>query len=148
MAEVASSIAGGRIPWADEPSCGSCHAGVPGLEAAGTLFRNAVGHGSVYCAACHHSPHAMYPSTLMADNYQPIQYQNSSKTIGSCGVCHSDSRGEVEDIDEFEEKHGGSDPDRQISCHVCHTVVRDNTNNWPHRWQWNDNNDYDPEPVR
>jgi hypothetical protein len=141
MAEVASSITDGRVPWADEPSCGSCHTGVPGLEPSGTLFRNATGHGSVNCAACHHSPHAMYPSTLEADNYQPIEYQGGAKTIGSCGVCHDDSRGDVDDIHEFDEKHGTADPDRIINCHVCHTVVRDNTNNWPHQWKWNNSND-------
>jgi hypothetical protein len=111
------------------------------MEPSGTLFRNATGHGSVYCAACHNSPHAMYPSTLMADNYQPIEYQGGAKTIGSCGVCHDDSRGEIEDINEFEEKHGGADPDRVINCHVCHTVVRDNTMSWPHQWKWNNSND-------
>jgi hypothetical protein len=111
------------------------------MEPSGTLFRNATGHGSVNCAACHNSPHAMYPSTLMADNYQPIEYQGGAKTIGSCGVCHDDSRGEIEDINEFEEKHGTADPDRIINCHVCHTVVRDNTMSWPHQWKWNNSND-------
>jgi hypothetical protein len=144
LAQVASSIASGRTPWADEPSCGQCHSGVPGMEPAGTLFRNATGHGSVYCAACHHSPHAMYPSELDADNLQPLQYQGYTglvKTIGSCGVCHEDSRGEIEDIHEFDEEHGGSNPERPIACHTCHTVVRDDTLKWPHSWRWNNSRD-------
>ena len=51
------------------------------------------------------------------------------------------SRGEIEDIHEFDEKHGSADPDRIINCHVCHTVVRDNTSSWPHEWKWNNSND-------
>ncbi|MBN2070386.1 MAG: hypothetical protein JW814_02925 [Candidatus Krumholzibacteriota bacterium] len=144
LAHVASSIEAGRIPWAGEPSCGQCHSGVPGMEPQGTLFRNATGHGSVNCAACHNSPHAMYPSELDADNLQPLQYQGYTglvKTIGSCGVCHEDSRGEVEDIGEFSEKHGGSSPERSTACNTCHTVVRYDTSKWPHAWGWNNSRD-------
>jgi hypothetical protein len=141
MSQVASSIEGGRVPWVDEPSCGSCHTGVPGMEPSGVLYRNAAGHGSAYCAACHNSPHAMYPSTLMADNYQPIDYQGGPKTIGSCGVCHSDSRGETEEFGEFAEEHGGTDPERTIGCHVCHTAVKTSTASWPHQYMWTNSND-------
>ncbi len=144
LSEVASTIAGGRTPWIDEPECGKCHSDVPGLEPEGILFRNASGHGSVYCAVCHHSPHAMYPSELDADNFQPLQYQGYTglvKTIGSCGVCHENSRGEPGDMDEFNEVHGGSSPERAIACHTCHTVVRDETPKWPHEWGWNDSRD-------
>ncbi len=85
MAEVALSIVDGRIPWAQEPECSECHRGVPGVDTGDVLYRNASGHGGLYCAACHHSPHAMYPSELARDNRQPLQYQGFTgrvKTIG------------------------------------------------------------------
>ncbi len=93
MANVANSITNGRIPWASEPACVTCHTGVTGVSTGTALYRNSKGHGDMYCSACHGSPHAMYPSREDADNYQPKQYQSSTKikTIGSCGYCHSSS---------------------------------------------------------
>ncbi len=89
MATVASSVKTGRVPWVSEPGCVTCHSGVSGVATNATLYRNATGHGDMFCAACHGSPHAMYPSSEARDNYQPNQYQGSKiKSIGSCGVCH------------------------------------------------------------
>lgn len=133
LAQVAASIEGGRVPWVEEPKCVSCHTGVQGVDTADLLYRNAKGHGAVYCAACHDSPHAMYPSRLAADNYQPIQYQSRAKTIGSCGVCHGDSRGAG--ASEFGEKHGGTNG-RPTACRVCHTVVPTDSAEWPHAYTW------------
>jgi len=136
MQQVAQSIeTGGRIPWADEPNCSTCHTGVPGVDTGVTLYRNDTGHGNIYCAACHHSPHAMCPSREASDNYQPLQYQSSSKTIGSCAACHDSSYGEG--IEEFGEEHGGTNG-RPTACRVCHTQVSTNTTAWPHAFRWRD----------
>ena len=134
MQQVANSIhTGSRTPWVDEPKCVMCHADVAGVDTGNTLYRNGWGHGNMYCASCHDSPHAMYPSREASDNYQPIQYQQSNKTIGSCGVCHDNSRGEG--IEDFSEEHGGASG-RPTACRVCHTVVPTNTLKWPHSYQW------------
>ena len=143
LAEVASSIPGARIPWVNEPACADCHTGASGVATGQTLYRNATWHGQVYCAACHGSPHAMYPSYVEMDNYQPLQYQGFTgrmKTIGSCGVCHENSRGEEDDIDEFGEKHGGVSPERPTGCNACHTSVPTKTASWPHAYQWRNSN--------
>jgi hypothetical protein len=79
----------GRQAWAQEPSCEQCH-GV-NYSTGGELYRNAKGHGNgkVYCAACHNSPHAWWPSKLWADNLAPMKMQKSPYGIGNCGVCHT-----------------------------------------------------------
>jgi len=138
MADVANSISSNsRIPWVNEPACTDCHSNtIAEVGTGATLYRNATGHGGLYCAVCHSSPHAMLPSTKTSDNYQSQQYQNSDKTIGSCGVCHNDSKGDDE-IDEFADKHGGNNPDKPIGCHICHTSIPSaNTTEWPHNFQW------------
>ncbi len=140
MATIASSVKTGRIPWVNEPECITCHSGVSGVSTPATLYRNATGHGNLYCAACHGSPHAMVPSSEAKDNFQPNQYQGSKiKSIGSCGVCHKDSRGE-DDREEFAETHEGAKPKKKNSCHVCHTAVPGNTPSWPHGYSWKNSN--------
>ncbi len=134
MAQVAASIASGaRVPWVGEPQCVTCHSDVSGVDTGATLYRNAKGHGGLYCAACHQSPHAMVPSREAADNYQSVHDQSSDKTIGSCGVCHTSSRGAGSDG--FGGAHGGTGG-RVSACRVCHTVVPTNTADWPHAYQW------------
>lgn len=141
MSNVATTIqTGSRIPWVNEPKCVSCHTGVQEVETNTTLYRNAHGHGDLYCAACHGSPHAMYPSREAKDNYQAKQYQgNTIKTIGSCGICHGNSRGEGAGGD-FSETHGGSNPEHTNSCHICHTAISSTTTNWPHAYTWTNSN--------
>jgi hypothetical protein len=137
MQQVASSIESGqRTPWFDEPTCasGTCHDGVAEVGSQASLYRNTTGHHGMYCPACHNSPHAMYPSREATDDYQPEQYQAEVLSIGSCGVCHSSSRGDDE-IDEFGEEHGGTGG-RATACSVCHTVVPTNTAQWPHGFTW------------
>jgi hypothetical protein len=133
LADVAQSIADGRVPWVTEPKCVDCHSGVSGVDTGATLYRNATGHGGVYCAGCHNSPHAMHPSREAADRYQPMQYQQAAMTIGSCGACHDNSRGGGGDG--FGETHGGAGG-RPTACRVCHTAVPTNTGQWPHAFQW------------
>lgn len=87
MQEVGDSIARGRQPWLQEPNCEQCHGSnyTTGQE----LYRHAKGHGGVYCAACHNSPHAWYPSKRWEDNLQPLKLQHSTVSIGACSVCHT-----------------------------------------------------------
>jgi len=134
MATVADSISNnGRVPWVDEPKCVTCHTGIAEVNTGSTLYRKATGHGGIYCAACHGSPHAMVPSREASDNYQAIQYQGRAKSIGSCGACHNTSKGKG--AGEFLNEHG---PGRRASaCNVCHLEVNsNNTAKWPHQFQW------------
>lgn len=143
MAQVAEGIPASRLPWVNEPACVKCHSSAIAQVSTGDiLYRNAAGHGGVYCAGCHGSPHAMIPSRESADNYQSRQYQGFTsriKSLGSCGVCHDSSRGESE-IGEFAERHGGSSPETYIGCHACHTSIPTNTSAWPHAFQWHNTN--------
>jgi uncharacterized Zn-binding protein involved in type VI secretion len=133
MSQVSQTIVDGRVPWASEPKCVTCHTGIPEVDTGTTLYRNAKGHGDLYCAACHHSPHAMHPSREALDDYQPTQYQQSNITIGSCAACHDNSRGEG--ASEFGEQHGGANGG-PTACRVCHTQVPTSTSSWPHSFQW------------
>ena len=134
MATMAASITNNtKVPWVDEPKCVTCHSGVAQVDTGSTLFRNAVGHGGVYCSSCHGSPHAMVPTRVDIDNYQPQQYQNYAKAIGSCGACHSSSKGEG--LGDFLEAHGSGG--RPNACYVCHTAITTtDTTKWPHQFQW------------
>nr|MEE4267009.1 hypothetical protein [Candidatus Krumholzibacteria bacterium] len=87
MGQVASSIENGRIPWVDEPACGTCHTSTYG-EPAGVLYRNARGHGGVLCSACHNSPHAIFPSREAVDNQVMMDLQGHAGTLSDCRVCH------------------------------------------------------------
>lgn len=89
MEEVSESIAEGRQPWLDEPSCGTtaCH-GSNYAEEPGKLYKDSKGHGGLYCSACHGSTHAILPSTEPRDNVQNIALQGYAGTLGSCITCH------------------------------------------------------------
>ena len=136
MANVANTIlTGGRMPWLNEPKCVTCHTGVAEVDTGSVLYRNAMGHGGLHCSACHSSPHAMVPSRVASDNYQANQYQGAAKTIGSCGACHSSSRGEG--LSSYLEEHGWLNPKVKNACNICHTqVTTTNTSKWPHQFQW------------
>ena len=83
----------GRKPWLQEPSCTDCHKSAQ-YSTGTVLYRKALGHGGVPCAACHNSPHAWWPSMKADDNLQPKYLQNNSKPLGfkGCSVCHTDGR--------------------------------------------------------
>ncbi len=132
LANVAATIANGtRIPWVDEPQCVTCHAGVPQVDTGSTLYRNAVGHGGVYCAGCHGSPHAMVPSNQASDNYQALQYQGVPYVLGDCRACHRTSRGGGNNF-------AGEHRSRNSACNICHTgfLNAGNTVSYPHQFQW------------
>jgi len=140
LSQVASTIAGGsRIPWVNEPKCVTCHNtgingnGVSEVDTGATLYRNATGHGGVYCSGCHGSPHAMTPSDQISDNYQPLQYQGVARSIGDCVVCHKTSRGGGNNFTEEHNTSGNS-----TACNVCHTgfVNAADASLWPHQFQW------------
>ena len=75
-----------RQPWLQEPDCAACH---PYGAEPGKLYRKSVGHGGLYCEACHNSTHAEYPSSMESDNMQPVRIQQTSFPIKKCGACHS-----------------------------------------------------------
>ena len=148
LANVASTIQNsGRIPWGVEPKCVTCHGGVEQVDTGTTLYRNALGHGQLRCAACHGSPHAMVPTNGVGsftnwDGYQSQQYQGYTsriKSMGSCGVCHPSSRGDSE-IASFAEAHGGPSPEQTNGCYACHTAVPSTTADWPHAFEWRNSN--------
>jgi hypothetical protein len=136
LENVSTSIGHGRVPWANEPKCATCHTGVAEVDTGNALYRNATGHGGVYCTSCHSSPHAMVPTSQSADNYQALQYQGKALPIADCGVCHKSSKGES-NLGEYLEAHGGNSPERPNMCYICHTSVNTaNTAQWPHQFQW------------
>lgn len=88
MLQVATSIEQGRRPWLDEPRCQTCH-GANYAEEPSTLYRNSNnGHGGLYCATCHNSPHAILPSREERDNRQTLALQGHVGTLRECAVCH------------------------------------------------------------
>lgn len=85
MSNVASST---RRPWIDLPRCGTCHA-AQFAENVNMRYRDSIGHGGMYCEACHGSPHAILPTVQANDNIQSIAYQGYPGVIRDCSVCHS-----------------------------------------------------------
>ncbi len=97
-----------RRPWIEEPDCAGCHdlENGEGVQAASAfnkwsqdgakgLFRMRRDNlDAMMCAACHNSPHALYPATNPyaegLDSIQPMQYQGENRPIGgaSCAPCH------------------------------------------------------------
>lgn len=90
VSDVASSVAGGRRPWLDEPKCGNttCH-GSNFAEEPNKLFRMSEGHGGLFCSACHGSPHAILPTSQPNDNLQNIRLQGFAGTLKKCLTCHT-----------------------------------------------------------
>ena len=86
--QVSSSIEHqGRTPWLNEPSCGGCHTAQYG-EPSGQLYRLSTGHGGLMCAACHGSPHSIWPSREANDNVMAEDLQGTSGILRDCTVCH------------------------------------------------------------
>jgi hypothetical protein len=53
------------------------------------LYRYSSGHGSVYCSACHGSPHAEFPTLQANDNVYSTALQGHTGKIAECSVCHT-----------------------------------------------------------
>jgi hypothetical protein len=86
MAQVAQNA----NPWLDEPTCGDsgCHPN-PAYAQDQALYRLSTGHGGVYCAACHDSPHAIAPSRETNDGLKFISWQGYTGTLDFCATCHA-----------------------------------------------------------
>jgi hypothetical protein len=103
-----------RQGWLDLPNCQNCHtngqrylttftssgqlrattdstfATNPNVPLTGkSLFRFSRGHGSVYCAGCHGSPHAEFPTLQPNDNVYSTNLQGHTGKIAECVVCHT-----------------------------------------------------------
>jgi hypothetical protein len=89
VSNVGNTVANGRSPWLQEPSCGAitCHGPIY-AEEPGKLFRQSKGHGGLLCSTCHGSPHAILPSENARDNVQNIALQGYAGTLNKCEVCH------------------------------------------------------------
>jgi len=132
IAGLSSTITAGRVPWGSEPACADCHKFVAEVGTGSTLYHNAQAHSGISCAACHGSAHAQIPSEKEVDNWQALHYQNKAIALGSCRVCHSNSKGGG--LTGIVEAHGG---DRPTACMVCHTgpIRTNNPYEYPHRFQ-------------
>ncbi len=77
-------------PWLNEPRCDTCHppTATHQYNQDQPLYRMSKGHGGVYCAACHDSPHAIAPSREGADAIKFNQLQGKNGTLNTCTVCH------------------------------------------------------------
>lgn len=95
-----------RTPRVNLPDCLTCHVDFQmgsSVDAFNTwttgsdeLYRNRHDQmGAMMCAACHSSPHVVYPATFnklgsQRDSIQPLQYQGNDRPIGNdCTVCHT-----------------------------------------------------------
>ncbi len=83
MEEVASN----PQPWLNEPRCDDCHK-EPQYAQNAALYRNSTGHGGIYCAGCHDSPHAIAPSREANDSLKFVALQGQNGPLKSCTVCH------------------------------------------------------------
>lgn len=105
-----------RDPWYIEPACQMCHntsqrytttfdtngqwrqttdttfatnnnVPLPGAN----LYRFSLGHGNVFCSACHGSPHAEYPTLQANESVYPNTLQKYVAKITECTVCHTNA---------------------------------------------------------
>ncbi|GIK41474.1 MAG: cytochrome c3 family protein [Bacteroidetes bacterium] len=76
-------------PWLNEPRCDNsgCHGSSYQQDQA--LYRNSKGHGAIYCAGCHDSPHAIAQSREPNDAIKFIGWQGHPGTLATCTVCHA-----------------------------------------------------------
>lgn len=76
-------------PWLNEPRCdnAACHGAAYALNQ--PLYRNSTGHGGIYCAGCHDSPHAIAPSRESNDAIKFMALQGHPGTLRDCTVCHT-----------------------------------------------------------
>lgn len=106
--------AAARQGWLDLPACQMCHGGgaryPTTLDSQGNwrltgdttfatnpnkpttgknLYRSSVGHGGLYCSACHGSQHAEYPTLQPNDNLYSTNLQAHTGKIVECSVCHT-----------------------------------------------------------
>ena len=141
-----------RNPWIIEPSCQLCHqnsqryttafdngqwrtvtdqtfATNPNVPVAGAdLYRFSSGHGTVFCSACHGSPHAEYPTLQANDSVYPQKLQGYVAKITECSVCHTNvpvtNNGGPHGLHTigqgWVDSHGDYADGHQSQCAYCH----------------------------
>jgi predicted CxxxxCH...CXXCH cytochrome family protein len=82
-------VASNPSPWLNEPRCDNptCHGSSYALTK--PLYRWSEGHGGVYCAGCHDSPHAIATSRESNDAIKFVDLQGQVGTLRKCTVCHT-----------------------------------------------------------
>jgi hypothetical protein len=80
-------VATNASPWLVEPKCETCHGS--GYVTDQALYRKSKGHGRLYCAGCHDSPHAIAPSREPNDGLKFVALQGQSGTLYVCTTCHA-----------------------------------------------------------
>jgi hypothetical protein len=96
-----------RAPFVNEPDCLHCHTDfqMPQTDTVSMdqrtdgrtdLFHMRTDDAGIACAACHGTPHALYPATNIfqnnRENIPPVQYQDMPFPIAAnrnCKVCHT-----------------------------------------------------------
>lgn len=83
-----AAVAANPTPWINEPRCDStqCHGGE--VKQDKPLYNMSKGHHSVYCAACHDSPHAIAPSRETNDGIKFTELQDGEGPVKECSMCH------------------------------------------------------------
>jgi hypothetical protein len=81
-------VAQNATPWLKEPRCDTCHDDASYAQNQ-PLYRMSSGHGGLYCAGCHDSPHAIAPSAQPNDGLKFIELQGHRGPLDSCEVCHT-----------------------------------------------------------
>ncbi len=76
-------------PWLNEPTCSQAGCHGAGYETSDPLFQNSVGHGGMYCEACHDSTHAIAISREANDAIKFQELQGHTGTLTDCTVCHA-----------------------------------------------------------
>jgi mono/diheme cytochrome c family protein len=118
-----------RKPWVNQPDCMTCHVkytkpkpGASGFNVwtkdANGLFRRRRGESdAVRCAACHGSPHALYPArnpfVRYRDNLQPLRASGLPFPLGSnngCAACHGEEMSDSPHHDNMEGTFRGKAP--------------------------------------
>jgi hypothetical protein len=82
------TVARNPNPWLNEPRCDNpnCHGSSYAQDQ--PLYRLSKGHGDIYCAGCHDSPHAIAPSRQPNDGLKFVALQGNPGTLAECTVCH------------------------------------------------------------
>ncbi|WP_027183832.1 hypothetical protein [Desulfovibrio inopinatus] len=83
------SVASNSSPWNVEPRCDSSNCHGSNYTQNNALYRYSTGHGAIYCAGCHDSPHAIALSREPNDAIKFIAWQGHSGTLEECMTCHA-----------------------------------------------------------
>jgi hypothetical protein len=162
LQQVADSLKQGRAPWLQEPYLRAVS--WRELRDRDRPLPERTGTRGIYCAACHNSTHAWYPSKNPLDNRQPLSPQGTPGPLRRFTICHvTRPEGKNPHHDQFNghpadwftahrasaRTNGvtsykvclGTDlrGSTGLSCYTCHDVVWKN----PHHVGWrNSHGDY------